>query len=134
MILFDDSAEFNEFNINTKLENQKLIKKNLKGENNMPNFENLKKLAGEEKVNHPDHYNREDAMECIDEMMLIFGKEATMHFCLLNAWKYRYRAAGKNGEEDLRKSDWYIKKYKELFKGITKELAEPVFEFAPCQK
>lgn len=65
-------------------------------------------------VNHPTHYNREGALECIDEMVLVFGKEATMNFCLLNAWKYRYRAADKNGEEDLKKSDWYLKKVKEL--------------------
>lgn len=67
-----------------------------------------------EMVNHPSHYCREDAMECINEMVLIFGKEAVKNFCLCNAWKYRYRAADKNGEEDLRKSDWYIRKYKEL--------------------
>ena len=65
-------------------------------------------------VNHPKHYCRQDAIECIDEMLLIFGEEAVMHFCLCNAWKYRYRAADKNGEEDLKKSDWYLKKYKEL--------------------
>lgn len=65
-------------------------------------------------VNHPKHYCRDDAMECIDEMLLIFGEEAVKHFCLCNAWKYRYRAADKNGEEDLKKSDWYLRKYKEL--------------------
>lgn len=65
-------------------------------------------------VNHPTHYNREGGMECIDEMVLIFGKEAVMYFCLCNAWKYRYRAADKNGVEDLKKSDWYLAKYKEL--------------------
>ena len=81
---------------------------------NMAGFENLKKLADVDNVNHPQHYCREDAMECIDEMILIFGKEAVKNFCLCNAWKYRYRAADKNGEEDLRKSDWYIRKYKEL--------------------
>ena len=48
----------------------------------MSDFENLKKLAGEEKVNHPSHYNREDAMEAIDEMILVFGKEAVKNFCL----------------------------------------------------
>lgn len=67
-----------------------------------------------ETVNHPRHYNRENGMECIDEMILVFGKEAVKNFCLCNAWKYRYRAADKNGEEDLKKSDWYINKYKEL--------------------
>lgn len=63
-------------------------------------------------VNHPTHYNREGAMETIDEMELIFGTEALMHYCLLNAWKYRARALFKNKEEDLKKSDWYLKKYK----------------------
>lgn len=68
-------------------------------------------------VNHPDHYCREGAMESIDEMIMIFGEEAVMHFCICNAWKYRARALNKNGEEDLRKSDWYLRKYGEL-KGI----------------
>lgn len=67
-------------------------------------------------VNHPSHYCRDGAMESIDEMRLIFGDEVVMHFCLCNAWKYRYRAADKNGAEDMAKSDWYIKKYKELKK------------------
>lgn len=65
-------------------------------------------------VNHPQHYCRDGAMECIDEMILIFGTEAVKHFCLCNAWKYRARAINKNGVEDLQKSDWYIAKYKEL--------------------
>ena len=65
-------------------------------------------------VNKPKHYNREGGFESIDEMEMVFGTEAVMHFCLLNVWKYRYRAADKNGEEDLRKSDWYMKKYCEL--------------------
>lgn len=65
-------------------------------------------------VEHPSHYNREGSMECIDEMILIFGVEAVKNFCLCNAWKYRYRAADKNGAEDLAKSDWYIRKYNEL--------------------
>ena len=67
-----------------------------------------------ETVNHPQHYNREGAMECLDEMILIYGIEAVMCFCLCNAHKYRYRATHKNGEDDLRKSDWYMNKYKEL--------------------
>lgn len=65
-------------------------------------------------VDHPKHYGRDGAMECIDEMMLVFGPIATMNFCLLNAWKYRYRAADKNGAEDLAKSDWYMNKYREI--------------------
>lgn len=82
----------------------------------MPIVEAFRKnnTAEHDPVNHPSHYCREGAMESIDEMRLIFGDEAVKHFCLCNAWKYRYRAADKNGAEDMAKSDWYIKKYKEL--------------------
>ena len=65
-------------------------------------------------VNHPSNYCREGSRECIDEMILLFGKEEVKSFCKLNAWKYRKRALYKNKEEDMRKSDWYINKYKEL--------------------
>lgn len=68
-------------------------------------------------VNHPSHYTN-GGMECIDEMQLIFGREAVMHFCMCNAWKYRKRAMYKNGQEDMDKSDWYIKKYKELSESV----------------
>lgn len=67
-------------------------------------------------VNHPSHYT-DGGMECIDEMIMIFGRKATMHFCLCNAWKYRRRAMYKNGEEDMQKSHWYLAKYKELMGG-----------------
>ena len=71
--------------------------------------------TGNSMTNHPRHYNREGAIECIDEMVLVFGEEATAHFCLLNCWKYRYRSGLKdNGYQDLEKSDWYMRKYKEL--------------------
>lgn len=71
----------------------------------------------EDVVNHPNHYTN-GGMECIDEMILVFGKEAVVHFCLCNAWKYRYRALFKNGEEDMNKSHWYMKKYKELSESV----------------
>jgi hypothetical protein len=73
-------------------------------------------------ISHPRHYCREGAIECIDEIELIFGPEVTMHFCLGNVFKYRYRAGLKNnGYEDLEKSDWYMRKYKELKEKIEKE-------------
>ena len=65
-------------------------------------------------VDHPNHYQSENGMECIDEMVLAFGVEAVKHFCLCNVWKYRYRADKKNGTEDIEKSNWYMKKFKEL--------------------
>ena len=68
----------------------------------------------EDIITHPNHYNRENATESIHEMELVFGKEAVKAFCLCNVWKYRYRASDKNGIEDIKKSDWYMRKYREL--------------------
>lgn len=68
-------------------------------------------------VNHPQHYNRDGAIECIDEMIAVFGKDIVACFCLCNVWKYRYRASDKGHEEDLSKSDYYMAKYKELITG-----------------
>lgn len=66
----------------------------------------------EEKVDHPAHYQGKN--ECIDVMLAMFGKEAVKHFCMCNAYKYRYRAALKNGEEDIKKAEWYETKLIEL--------------------
>ena len=38
-------------------------------------------------IDHPSHYCH-GGMECIDEMLTVFGREAVKHFCLLNVWKY----------------------------------------------
>lgn len=83
------------------------------------NFEIYKQAMSnsEDMVNHPKHYNRQDAMECIDEMVLVFGKEWVRHYCLCNVWKYRYRAMAKHGMEDMLKSDYYMKKFEELSNG-----------------
>lgn len=67
-------------------------------------------------VNRPPHYTH--GMECIDEMIAIFGVASVMNFCICNAWKYRKRALYKNGQEDMDKADWYIKKYMELKQGV----------------
>lgn len=57
-------------------------------------------------VNHPDHYQGKH--ECLDEMIALFGLEAVKHFCMCNVYKYRFRAARKNGAEDLNKADNYM--------------------------
>lgn len=79
--------------------------------------------SDEDIINHPNHYT-DGGMECIDEMLLVFGKRVVADFCLCNVWKYRYRALGKNGEEDLKKADWYMVKYKELVTEMDGELDE----------
>lgn len=72
-------------------------------------------MADFDNINNPKHYNREGAkFSCFDEFLLLYGVEAARYACLFNIHKYRYRAAEKNGLEDLAKSDWYMNKYAEL--------------------
>lgn len=67
----------------------------------------------EDVVNHLSHYCQDGGMECIDEMIAIFGKTAVKHFCLFGTTS-RKRTVFKNGAEDMKKADWYMKKYIEL--------------------
>ena len=63
-------------------------------------------------VNHPEHYQGKN--ECIDVMVAMFGVDAVKHFCMCNAYKYRFRADKKNGAEDIEKAEWYESKLIEL--------------------
>lgn len=76
-------------------------------------------MEEEDFINHPSHYTN-SGMECIDEMILLYGEEEVMSFCKLNAHKYRKRALDKGGKQDMEKSDWYLAKYKELKESIAK--------------
>ena len=62
-----------------------------------------------DKIN-PDHYKKETSLECIESMEIIFGIDAVFNFCMCNAWKYIWRWKNKNGEEDLKKANWYIQR------------------------
>lgn len=64
--------------------------------------------GGSDVVNEPEHYQH-GTYEVIDEMVLVFGVDATVTFCRLNAWKYRARAPYKGKfEEDMAKADRYL--------------------------
>ena len=76
-------------------------------------------------VNHPSHY--EHGIECIDEMILLYGVVETMMFCKLNAHKYRKRAFEKGGKEDMDKSDWYMKEYAYLDSKSDIEIKEEIY-------
>lgn len=64
-------------------------------------------------VEHPNHYNQA-SVECIVLMEELFGKDALKDFCLLNAFKYVWRAKQKNGLEDIKKAHFYLGKLIEL--------------------
>lgn len=61
-----------------------------------------------EEVNHPARYNGNTSLECIEVMEVMSGYRNVAIFCLLNAFKYMWRYKNKNGEEDLKKADWYL--------------------------
>ena len=67
-----------------------------------------------EMVNHPSHY-KNNKYEAIDVMLDIFGKDKTVAFCELNAFKYLWRANNKGTDiQDKKKAIWYLNKYIEL--------------------
>lgn len=68
----------------------------------------------EDPVNHPKHYADTCSLECIDVMLISFGKEAVINFCMCNAFKYMWRFKNKNGQEDLQKAKWYLNKAEDL--------------------
>jgi hypothetical protein len=69
----------------------------------------------EEKVNHPKHYtSHPSGIECIQVT-------EHMNFNIGNAVKYLWRADHKNGLEDLRKAEWYIRREIERLEKEQKE-------------
>ncbi|WP_407397781.1 DUF3310 domain-containing protein [Treponema sp.] len=62
-------------------------------------------VVKEEAVNHPKHYQGKH--ECIEVMRHLFGDSAVRGFCKCNAFKYRFRSRMKNGDEDIKKAEFY---------------------------
>lgn len=64
-------------------------------------------------VNSPPHYTQ-GGIECIDAMQSAFGATELEAYCKIAAFKYIWRCERKNGNEDIRKAIWYLKKYLSL--------------------
>ena len=64
-------------------------------------------------VSRPKHYAN-TSIECIDAMIETQGVEAVKAFCVCNAFKYLWRHNSKNGDEDIKKANWYLNKAVEL--------------------
>ena len=70
----------------------------------------IKLNISKEKVNHPAHYQK-NGKECIEVMEEQFGPKAVYWFCILNSFKYKWRAGVKEGnsyEQDMAKARWYL--------------------------
>lgn len=60
-------------------------------------------------VNHPDHYQSDNNVECIDAIRAALGLEGFVAHCRGTAIKYAWRSGKKaNHAEDLRKGAWYL--------------------------
>ena len=71
-------------------------------------MDNTNGNVAEDVVREPQHYQH-GIFEVIDEMIIVFGVEATMQFCRMNAWKYRARAPYKGKmEQDMDKANRYL--------------------------
>ncbi len=74
-------------------------------------------MADKEMVNHPSHYCRPGRKECIDEMIDLYGVEATEQWCRMTAYKYHYRMGLKDDvAQEVGKAEWYERKADELRK------------------
>lgn len=61
-------------------------------------------------VNSPSHYTQ-GGIECIDAIKAATeGLNGFEGYCTGNALKYLWRWKHKNGVEDLKKANWYIKR------------------------
>ena len=78
--------------------------------------ETEKLLADFDVVERPQHY-ASTSIECIDAMRETQGDEAVKAFCVCNAFKYLWRHNSKNGDEDIKKANWYLNKAVELMEG-----------------
>ena len=74
-------------------------------------------IGGKKDNINPDHYKSETSLECIEAMEIIFGGDSVMNFCICNAWKYIWRWKHKNGQEDLRKAEWYLTRAHDMMSG-----------------
>jgi hypothetical protein len=78
-------------------------------ENQLPDVSNM--------VEHPPHYTA-GGIECIDAIMAaVTGLTPQEAVCVANVIKYTWRFKHKNGKQDLKKAEWYLKRLTDLQEG-----------------
>lgn len=69
------------------------------------------KIMEKDMVNHPDHYKTESGLETIDVIeAFTHGLDGIEAVCTGNVIKYICRWKKKNGVQDLKKAEWYLKR------------------------
>lgn len=74
---------------------------------------NVSSSSSNDNVNHPAHYTSGN-IECIDALEAALGTEGFKGYCRGACLKYLWRTEHKNGLEDLKKCEWYLKKLIEI--------------------
>lgn len=70
-------------------------------------YKDIRKKNNNDMVNKPPHYNK-SRLECIHAIEAATG-EGYKHYLQGNIIKYIWRYPYKNGVEDLKKAQWYLK-------------------------
>lgn len=92
-----------------RLQNEAHDKRVLYSIKNSPDYEVVG--SSHDNVNHPEHYQSESGIECIDAIRASLGLDGFVAYCRGNAIKYAWRSGKKaNHAEDLRKAAWYLEK------------------------
>ena len=70
----------------------------------------LIRVSEKDNVNNPSHYTQ-GKVECIDALeSATVGKKGIEAVCVANVVKYLWRYEEKNGLEDVKKAEYYLKK------------------------
>jgi hypothetical protein len=68
---------------------------------------------------NPPHY-KDDGLECIEAMLIVFSVDEVIAFCKVNAFKYLWRKGKKEGnsiDQEMAKAKWYLLKARALERG-----------------
>tara|TARA_E500000318_G_scaffold31476_1_gene31184 strand:- start:1772 stop:2002 length:231 start_codon:yes stop_codon:yes gene_type:complete len=74
-------------------------------------------MASDDPVNHPAHYTANEGIECIEAIEATLTSEEFHGYLRGQVIKYVWRCNYKGKRlEDLKKAEWYLKKYINLLK------------------
>lgn len=65
-----------------------------------------------DEINHPEHYQSESGLECIEAIRAALTEDEFRGYCKGNAFKYVWRERMKGGDGSLAKAEWYLKEAK----------------------
>lgn len=92
------------------------------------NFKQIQPVK-KEMVNHPDHYQTNEGIECIDAVEAALGPEGFQAFCRGTVMKYAWRSGKKHDAiEDMKKAKWYSDRAVESAKKVTDKKEEKFFK------